>query len=96
MIRGESSPTDVGNQQILDLKRSIESSPNRPIATELGRAYEKAGEGKKAAEVYRQARKRFPKDKRFRATKGKSESSRKRRGGARSDKDKDPPPESKQ
>ena len=49
MIRGESSPTDVGNQQILDLKRSIESSPNRSSGNsylELGRAYgEDAGEG---------------------------------------------------
>ena len=45
MIRGESSPTDVGNQQISDLKRSIESSPNRSDSyLELGRAYEKAGE----------------------------------------------------
>ena len=104
MIRGESSPTDVGNQQILDLKRSIESSPNRSDSyLELGRAYEKAGEGKKASEVYRQARKRFPKDKRFQRTekdgappRGKSGPSRKRRGGARSDADKDPPPESKQ
>ena len=104
MIRGESSPTDVGNQQISDLKRSIESSPNRSDSyLELGRAYEKAGEGKKAAEVYRQARKRFPKDKRFQRTekdgappRGKSESLRKRRGGARSDADKDPPSESKQ
>ena len=103
MIRGESSPTDVGNQQILDLKRSIESSPNRSGSyLELGRAYEKAGEDKKAAEVYRQARKRFPKDKRFQRTekdgappRGKSGPSRKRRGGARSDADKAPPPESK-
>ena len=104
MIRGESAPGDFGNQQISDLKRSIESSPNRSGSyLELGRAYEKAGEDKKAAEVYRQARKRFPKDKRFQRTekdgappRGKSESSRKRRGGARSDADKDPPPESKQ
>ena len=103
MIRGEASPADAVNQQILDLKRSIESSPNRSDSyLELGRAYEKAGEAKKAAEVYRQARKRFPRDKRFQRTgkdsstpKGKSESSRQRRGGARSDKDKDPPPESK-
>ena len=93
MIRGESSPTDVGNQQISDLKRSIESSPNRSNSyLDLGRAYEKAGENKKAAEVYRQARKRFPKDKRFQrtqkdgsTTRGESESLRKRRGGARSD-----------
>jgi tetratricopeptide (TPR) repeat protein len=79
MIRGESSPADAVNQQISDLKRSIESSPNRSDSyLELGRAYEKAGEDKKAAEVYRQARNRFPKDKRFQRTLKKG--SRTRRG----------------
>lgn len=99
MIRGESAPGDVRNQQILDLKRSIESSPNRSDSyLELGRAYEKAGEDKKAAEVYRQARKRFPKDKRFQRTlkdgsrtKRRSESNRsgRARPPQRSDQDKD-------
>jgi tetratricopeptide (TPR) repeat protein len=69
MIRGESAPADAVNRKISDLKRSIESSPNRSDSyLELGRAYEKAGDDKKAAEVYRQARKRFPKDKRFQRT----------------------------
>ena len=69
MIRGESAPADSVNRTISDLKRSIESSPNRSDSyLELGRAYEKAGDDKKAAEVYRQARKRFPKDKRFQRT----------------------------
>ena len=103
MIRGDSSLDDVVNQQISDLKRSIESSLNRSDNyLELGRAYEKAGEDEKTAEVYRQARKRFPKDKRFRRTpkdrsrtKRESESNRngRERPLQRSDKDKNPPPE---
>ena len=45
MIRGESAPADAVNRKISDLKRSIESSPNRSESyLELGRAYEKAGE----------------------------------------------------
>ena len=105
MIRGDSSPDGVVNQQISDLKRSIESSPNRSDSyLELGRAYEKAGEDKKAAEVYRQARKRFPKDKRFQRTlkdgsrtKRRSESNRsgRARPPQRSDQDKDPRSEGK-
>ena len=105
MIRGESAPADAVNRKISDLKRSIESSPNRSESyLELGRAYEKAGDDKKAAEVYRQARKRFPKDKRFQRTLKKgsrtkrgSESDRNRRERLpqRSDQDKDPPPEDK-
>jgi tetratricopeptide (TPR) repeat protein len=103
MIRGESAPADSVNRTISDLKRSIESSPNRSDSyLELGRAYEKAGEDEKAAEVYRQARKRFPKDKRFQRTLKKG--SRTRRGSEsnregrerppqRSDEDKNPPSE---
>ena len=101
MIRGESSPDDGVNRKISDLKRSIESSSNRSDSyLELGRAYEKAGDAKKAAEVYRQARKRFPKDKRFQRTlkdgARTQRGSESNRGGRerpqRSDKDKDPPP----
>ena len=101
MIRGESAPADAVNRKISDLKRSIESSPNRSDSyLELGRAYEKAGDDKKAAEVYRQARKRFPKDKRFQRTLKKgprrgSESDRegRERPPQRSDEDKNPPSE---
>ena len=105
MIQGESAPADVMNRTISHLKRSIESSPNRSDNyLELGRAYEQAGEDKKAAEVYRQARKRFPKDKRFQRTlkdgsrtKRRSESNRsgRARPPQRSDKDKDPRSEGK-
>ena len=83
MIRGESAPTGAIERQIADFRRSISEHPNQKESyLELGQAYEKAGEHEKAATVYRQARKRFPKDEQV---KRKSESFRKRRGQAQSE-----------
>ena len=60
-ITSESDPAATIERRISDLERSIESRPNRAESyLELARAYEEAGEDEKAAEVYRQARERFP------------------------------------
>jgi tetratricopeptide (TPR) repeat protein len=59
--------SEADGQWIADLKRSVESNPNRSESyLELARAYEKAGYPSKAADVYQRALKRFPQDSRVR------------------------------
>lgn len=76
-----SSPATLTEQvegQITDLERSIKTRPNRAGSyLELARAYEESGEDEKAAEVYRRAGERFPKDEEVQRE---SEAYRERRG----------------
>ena len=66
-IGRESDLSATVNQRVADLRRSIESHPNRSEGyLELARTYEEAGESEKAAEVYRRANERFPEDEQVR------------------------------
>ena len=66
-LSSPSVPSATVEGRITDLERSIESRPNRAESyLKLERAYQEAGEDKKAAEVYRRARERFPESERVR------------------------------
>ncbi|MCZ6679621.1 MAG: tetratricopeptide repeat protein [Candidatus Poribacteria bacterium] len=90
----DSGRSSTDGKSIADLRRSIDSNPNRSEDyLELARTYEEAGESEKAAEVYRRAKERFPEDERVRreseAFRNKRGRSTKRRGENESDSSKE-------